>query len=354
MRHLKNHFLFIFLIIQFFSCNTDTKEERIDVPSGAALEKINLSDDLEIHKIIALETTDSVLLGSSPYKVYEHRKRIFVFDPSVGKGLYIFDFDGNFLNKITNNAGEGDYLLYQSQDFVIIPEENQLGIFDLKTQRLLFFDLNNYSYSHSIDLPRPTNNLEFFNGSYYLNPSKRTDSENGYFIEQWNKDLTELNGSFFPYHENSNGNFRLSHKMTHNEESLSFWEPFNDTIYFYNTSRQPKKWVVNFPSKIPSDLYKKPLAEKLQFVQSIKSGYIFINNVVYTPRVTMFNFISENGPINLVYQKGSAKISKKIQIDELLVDNIIGYANANLLFTYIPDKSDYSNPKLVLLKLKGT
>jgi hypothetical protein len=344
------------LLLSFItiSCQTDYSKNQFIVPENPPREIINLSQDLGDYKIIHLSTSDSVLLGSAPYKVYTNKDKIYVFDPGVGKGLFIFDENGKFIKKIINNGGEGVYSLYQAQDFVILPDENRLGIFDLKSQSLLFFDLNQFNYLNTIGLPRPITNLEYFKDSFYLTPSKRSDSEDDFFIEKWNKDLTELQATFFPYKENSNGNFRLSHKINHNEELLSFWEPFNDTIYTYDASKnRSDKILVNFPSKLPPELYKKTLAEKLQFVQSMNSGFVFVNNVIHTQKITVFNFISENGPINFVKRKGEIITAKKIQIDDLLLENIVGYASSKQLFTFVIDPTDWSNPKLVLINIEN-
>jgi len=104
--------LFLFIAFAFASGSAQTKKDdliRIKIDAGQFKSSGNVSDYLEVVKLIPLETTKECLIGDID-KVVQYRNNIYVFDSKTYKLLW-FDSSGKFLGQIGQRGkGPGEYI----------------------------------------------------------------------------------------------------------------------------------------------------------------------------------------------------------------------------------------------------
>ncbi|MBR4402695.1 MAG: 6-bladed beta-propeller, partial [Flavobacteriales bacterium] len=107
----KTPFILIVLSI-LISCGNIDKNVKHDVPHihidvDSTEHYMNLAEflDTSFYRVIPLETTPECLVGNEIQKIFYRNGRIYVWEEQ-SKGVFMFDENGNYLNKI-QTPGEG-------------------------------------------------------------------------------------------------------------------------------------------------------------------------------------------------------------------------------------------------------
>ncbi|MCX6227062.1 MAG: 6-bladed beta-propeller, partial [Bacteroidia bacterium] len=110
---------FLFIAFTFTGGSAQTKKEdliRIKIDAGQFKSSGNVSDYLEVVKLIPLETTKECLIGEID-KVVQFRNNIYVVDSRTYNLLW-FDSSGKFLGQIGQRGkGPGEYI--EMHDFLV-------------------------------------------------------------------------------------------------------------------------------------------------------------------------------------------------------------------------------------------
>ena len=371
----KSLFLFVFCLL-ISACKTQIREKEADeiryfikTDFEAALDFYDTESLFSSNKLIRLETKEESLLGVV-CKVILYQERLYIFSKNPEK-LLVFDIYGKFLFKIGRfGNGPGEFALLS--DFSIDKDKNELLILDMKNNRIFRYDMGG-NYLGWVGLPFSVVAFEYIRKYYWLHPSKNADRESGSYWHLW--DGKNIHGKFFDYANNRNGNLDQMHKISVYKENLTFWEPFNDTIYHINqnakdTSQRNSvafgyKSYVNFGTeKLDEKVWKMNLAGKFDYLGKVKNKCTWINNVIATKSIIYFTFVSPKGHLNAFYDKQSnhTVVSKKLKIQGgKIVKDLYGIANEVYAYSIIKqedkvqniiDLNEEDNPAILLHKIK--
>ncbi|MBQ5814761.1 MAG: 6-bladed beta-propeller [Flavobacteriales bacterium] len=140
----KTPFILIVLSILIGCGNIDKKAHHdvphiyIDVDSTEHYMDLTEFLDTSFYRVIPLETTPECLVGNEIQKVFYRNGRIYVWEEQ-SKGVFMFDENGNYLNKIqTPGEGPQDYIAIHN---VCITDE-YIYIRDVYGHKVLYYDLD--------------------------------------------------------------------------------------------------------------------------------------------------------------------------------------------------------------------
>ncbi|MFA6127861.1 MAG: 6-bladed beta-propeller [Bacteroidales bacterium] len=240
---MKIFWLFSFLFIVFATAdasaiNKNEKEGiiRINIKTDNFKSSANLSDFLEIDKLIPLETTKDCLIKAIK-KVIQYRDNIYAFDLEQMK-LFWFNSKGKFLGSIGQRGkGPGEYI--EMHDF-LIDTKNEL-IYLLDFRKIHIFSLKgkwirSANTEFMAEAFGQSENDEFV--FYGAGMDKRI------FISDSN--FKPIN-SFFPY----SLAYRLApfYPLSNYEKQILFHIPTFDTIYSLKDGKPEPLFYLDFNGK---------------------------------------------------------------------------------------------------------
>ena len=350
---LKKSVYYLIILLLAASCNSAVDSTEVRVGEAEETETISLDDYFSVDQVIQLETTDDVLLSHMPTKVRLFEDKLYVFDKRNRKDLFIFNLNGKLIKHI--NFVNADTARFKNVvDLDIIESSKSLAILDLGSRKVYFYDLDVTTLKSEKTIPEGYINMNYANGNLVFLPGRNSEKESGYFFEIWDANLKNKKGEFFPFHESTNGNFSLSHKFLNFGNRLSFWEPFNDTIYTYDFNKDlAEKLPVKFPNPLPSDLYEKELIDKINYVQNTETESLFINNAYNSSDFRFFNYISAtDGALNFFESKDKSFRGKSYQLGGYTFETILDSVNEDIFYSILNMDDDSQNPQLILFSVK--
>ena len=128
-------FLILYGIFKISSCKTTNKE--IETLSFN-LNQPDPSLNVKINSIIRLETLDNALIGEVT-KIIFYDDKFYILDRMIGKSLFVFDKNGNFLSKAKRGRGPGECL--DPWDFIIDPVNQTISLWDQASYQMIKYDL---------------------------------------------------------------------------------------------------------------------------------------------------------------------------------------------------------------------
>lgn len=371
----KSLFMFVFCLL-ISACKTQITEKEVDKiryfirpDFEAALDFYDTESLFSSNKLIGLETKEESLLGVI-CKVMLYQERLYIFSKNPEK-LLVFDISGKFLFKIGRfGNGPGEFALLS--DFSIDKGNDELLILDMKKDQIFRYDMQG-NYLGRVGLPFSVVLFEHIQKYYWLHPSKNSDRESGSYWHLW--DGENIHDKFFNYSNNRNGNLDQMHKNSVYKGNLTFWEPFNDTIYHINQNAKDssqrtskafgyKSYVDFGTEKLDKKIWKMNLASKFDYLGKVKNKCTWVNNVIETEDIIYFTFVSPKGPLNAFYDKQSnhTVLSKKLKLQGgKIVKDLYGIANEEYAYSIIRqedktqniiDLNEEDNPAILLYKIK--
>ena len=146
---------FILIVLSILiGCGDIDKNVKHDVPHiyidvDSTEHYMDLAEflDTSFYRVIPLETTPECLVGNEIKKVFYRNGRIYVWEEQ-SKGVFMFDEEGNYLNKIqTPGEGPNDYIYIRN----VSMSDSHICIFDTFGKKILYYDLDcNFIKSVSI------------------------------------------------------------------------------------------------------------------------------------------------------------------------------------------------------------
>ena len=140
----KTPFILIVLSILIGCGNIDKKTHHdvphiyIDVDSTEHYMDLAEFLDTSFYRVIPLETTPECLVGNEIKKIFYRNGRIYVWEEQ-SKGVFMFNENGNYLNKIqTPGEGPNDYIYIENVSIT----DSLICIFDSYGQKVLYYDLD--------------------------------------------------------------------------------------------------------------------------------------------------------------------------------------------------------------------
>lgn len=329
---------------------------------GDVMPDLEVTDYFSLDRIINLESTDNSLLNNHLDKVVLYREKLYVLDSHIGKGLYVFDMDGKFINRIVEEK-DGPLQMTMIKDFVIDPVNEEIQLLDMVVQKIFRFSLDG-RYISDFKTPVDTYRFELIGDKHVFHPVKNSDSEDGFYLHLTSSADSSVRG-FFPYLGNRNGQFTMSNRISVFKDRINLWEPFNDTIYQLHSSGESFKYFVDFGgSGIGKDIWNMSLSDKITFVESLKGDRsLLIGNVVTTDKFLYFNYISAVGYNNVLYDysTGRKKVFHQFDARGKSFNKLFSLASDDYLYAVFNEgDSDQDvvkvepgdNPAVVLFKLR--
>jgi len=161
--------------------------------------KIYLSDVFKHVKTIILETNKDVLLGKvNSIQVYEDK--IFILDKIVSKGLYLFNKNGKFIQRI-GNIGEGPGEYVRPNDFTIDKKNKLIYVLDSYTQNILKYDLLTGKYVSDIRLKDhsiSSHNIQCVGDKLYVDAFNKSKNGDTFLIQEINLSTGEIAKKWLP------------------------------------------------------------------------------------------------------------------------------------------------------------
>lgn len=165
------------------------------------------------------------------------------------------------------------------------------------------------------------------------------------------------------------------HKISVYKGDLTFWEPFNDTIYHINQNAKDtsqrnsvafgyKSYVDFGTGKLDEKVWKMNLTGKFDYLGKVKNKCTWVNNVIATENIIYFTFVSPKGSLNAFYYKQSnhTVVSKKLKLQGgKIVKDLYGIVNEEYAYSIIKqedeiqnivDLGEEDNPAILLHKIK--
>ena len=290
----------------------------------------DMSDYLEIAKIVPLETTKKSLLDRI-YQVHVNNEGILVWDRSINK-LLMFDTAGNFKTQI-GSEGRGPKEYISIWDISVRNSHDTIGIYDSKGHKILFFNNKNEfygdfkvsSYFQSFDIWKD-NQVVFFNRETSLFP-KGTKISN---FCAYSFDGNLLHEDIFYNHEEMTQTDFLRKNNLHQLEDgcLTLQRYLNDTVFKYNGKYLQPRLLFNFsehslPVNIKEELLSKSNRNFSQLSSLLRSTKYFYNiHSVWFENDRHFFTRRERGK-PAVYYILADKISDKVVMFDFVRQNMI-------------------------------
>ncbi len=230
--------LIAFSLLNFSAINKNEKDELkiININVSNFKNSANLSDFLEVVKLIPLETSKESLIGEIN-NVVQFRENIYVFDLLSQKLLW-FNSDGKFLGQIGQRGkGPGEYIEMHDfqvdtlKELIYLSDFRKIHIFSLKGK---WIKSVNTEFMASA-LCQSANNEFIFYGGGREDRIFRTDS-----------DFKVIN-SFFPY----STAYRMTprYPLFNYEGKTAFHLPTCDTIYAIKDGKPKPLFYFDFNGK---------------------------------------------------------------------------------------------------------
>ena len=126
-----------------------SRVNKISVDLDKKNDEVDLKKVIDSVSFIRLEMSQNSIIGHID-KVYFDDGKIFVVDRTSAKAIFIFDDQGNFINKIAA-VGKAPNEFLEIQDVAIDKENKRIVLLDLAGRRCIFFNYNgDYSFGRQM------------------------------------------------------------------------------------------------------------------------------------------------------------------------------------------------------------
>jgi hypothetical protein len=311
----KYYIILLYLIGTFISCKNGNQKVVSDTKiDGTAPKKIEvvangsfLIDSL-LHSptFIRLETNSNCLIGNID-KLICADSLFFVVDKRIAKAVFVFDWNGRFVNKIaTRGRGPGEFT--EIWDVNVDTKAKTIALLDEKIRKI-----NYYSYDcHYLDYKRIPfiffgfQNIDDNTIAYYTNraPNGRMPAinDNLFVIAQKNN---KVKSKAFPLTENEKNNtfnFETFNAPLWKFGQRVYFNPrFSDTIYRVFPDSLKAEFVVKMDKTIPVDSWAEMDDRNFRLA---KKKYNYLNgDFLDTEKLTYINMSTPTGRVHAFYSK---------------------------------------------------
>ena len=351
----KNEITVILFILVFASCShkknddysingTFTKVYPVDPKESKIVYLSSIFDSISYQ---TFQLSDSTVIGSID-KIEIHNFRYYFWD-KIGRKIWCYDLDGNFIFKLDKRGqGPGEYL--GISDFNIDKERQQLLILDQNSKKILCYDLNgNHIKNFAIDVSAVQFAIVENGWLLYSRGGPdflRDKIKYGYNLLMYDFDGNLLE-QYCPYNDITDRSFGLKNFSTFNQQ-IFFRYAINDTIYQFDYSGYLKNKILFDFGK-----YRMPLKSINDFQEmseySRRSNYTRVYESFHTSKFMFISYSFEKRLHFLLFDKESENIINGSFLEND-IDNI-SFANPIPIFAwqnqliYVKEASDIVEQK---------
>lgn len=299
---------------------------RIDLTQPRIIERISVSELIEVHQLIPLDTAQAI--GSIEKLLLLPEGGILVFDKSVHNMLSLFDRQGKFLTRV-GSAGEGPGEYIHLSDVQYNPYNHSIDAWDESGQKMLQYQMDGTLLRElPLDIfashfaPLSSKDYLFYKGSGLADPELNTRFIT---VDISTRKVKSKDFPIQPFQENLH--FEPSAILRYNRYSKGYFfnENHENTLYQFTPSRIEKRAFVDFGDKAlrASDIDFKRLDAVGYFQLLIKPGtYTSIQKPIETSKLFLFQFAQEKKMLTCIYDKGH----KKAHLVEKFNDDVFGHS----------------------------
>ena len=290
---MKNKIKLLVLIFSF-SCDPSNVVENGEVETIPFQIKdmvdVNLSDVVDVNKIIQLEINEEALIGKID-KLIQNGDRIYILDRQIAKSVFCFKNTGEFLFKINNFLDNEDFpdMDFAFKDFIIDKESGMLEIFDAKNSQILIFNLEGL-YQSKIDVPFSVIQFEKTSGNYLFFRGNSYSKDSVFDFE-----MIYLENDFYPIRNLRNQRREIPEA---GESMVSLYPPkvfskfaqkvryndyFTDTIFTIKGGEIANAIYLDMGSQSPQSTWKTKTNDEIfnHFINRDLRGYIMSKYIVF-------------------------------------------------------------------------
>lgn len=225
MRRILSMTLYFSLSLSI-SCNHLSKSAFADYSNVTQIEYdkdsenvIGIDQIIDSCKFVRLKTDKTYLIGKID-QVLLCDSFIIVIDKHIAQSIFVFDYDGNFINRISRlGNGPGEYLII---NHVAINDRKEVCILDNAKERITIFDIKGKMLDAK-HLPFRGKSVEYLGNDNLLFRVENCYAETGYKeIEKSCFVLTDIKG-----------NIKYTFGDDHSYRNPSY-QSYSDNIYKYN------------------------------------------------------------------------------------------------------------------------
>ncbi|MDR1372187.1 MAG: 6-bladed beta-propeller [Dysgonamonadaceae bacterium] len=256
------YFCVTYLCLFLISCNKQpnlySSDYDVDIirSQNKEFEPLQELSIFENIKIIPLETTNDNLIGNiKEIKI----KDSLIFISDANENLFVFNTEGQFLNKI-GSIGDGPEEYSALGTFFIDEVNNQIIIMNQIKFTFITYGFDG-QYKFKTTIPKDAINMpntafiienNYLLANYFLTPKnniayKLLSLKNAGILQEKNYNSITVSDHLFAFSR---------HPVTSTEKGADFIMPLCDTIFnCYNKEFKPKYKIEHFQSMAPSDKY---------------------------------------------------------------------------------------------------
>lgn len=339
----------IFLIFIIISCKNSSNNFTVDKKTIKIDSWINDPNFVEKSLIkninyIFLETSDDCLIGSIDKILYSNDK-IFIFDKSISKALFVFSLKGKFLFKI-QNIGRGPGEFVEPYDFDIDRNINEkVHIYDNFTQKIITYQIPELKFEEN-KVKFRFENFSFIDKNQFLFHSVLNPKKNRTLLGVYNLKKNQENEILAA--RNLKDDFEIIRYSTHslyNSNQVMYFHPrfSNYVLKIYPDLTMSKKVLIN-NELIPDEEYISKLKEDRNIAHQNEK---YINGIIniYESDKFLFMTVVQNVYKNILISKSSGNRKCFMMFDN---KRFFGYQTLYGLvedqFISIIDPSNFETP----------
>lgn len=280
------------------SLNALEKFEIINVPEDVFEKKIDLSSFISNIEFLALETTESCLIGKIN-KILSDTTFYIIHDKD-NNTIYRFDKLGNFINQI-GSVGDGPAAFKEAYDVSLNTFRHEISVLDLRSRKILIF---NYEGEYIETKPIKflfTQHEYLNNGSTVFNIYKSTNSPDisGYKLIVLNKSDSLLSKSL-PYKDNPSNTYTTINPLRIFSGKIYFNDPFKNRIFGVNENGTYPVFKFDFgKNSYGSDVYNESLSDQ-EIRQLVKENVFFSGEFIISDSILIFGVFG-NDKAGVIY-----------------------------------------------------
>ena len=280
----------LLISICIFSCSKidDRQSSNINVNPGK-YDYANVLDVFDIKGIIKLQKVSDSHIGEAT-KVVIHNGFIYVLDFRLAKSLFIFNRDGDFIDKIQGIQHLDPFEPFQISDFTINRETGDIALADNIQKRVFIYNKNGKIQKHIYKLKTSPNKIIWSDNSrYFFKTNSEVHTEVPLFFGiDFRKDSIVEFPILFPQHQIDGVPYAEKYCFSRFEDNALIYNYKTDTVYCFNDALIPR-FIINYGKYSPP----------LEFWNHLEKGRSYIHKLGQSQFAYRKDFILENNDMIL-------------------------------------------------------
>ena len=276
---------------------------RVDLNPFLGEQRFDFGSLVEEIKIVPLETSTVESLVANIYKIVVTDAHIYIMDTFRGKGLIIFDREGNFVRRLSHGQGPGE--LFRLFHFAYDFENNELVLYQ---DRFLMYYTPDGQFIRQRELPFAFYNFLVTPNGYIFKALDRQGNNHLGHLENYRLFVTDKDfkmvsmGMYYPPQGRTLGWYDYLYK---NSGNIAITQAFSDTIYQFvsETNTLRARYLLDFSSrKLPARHLHYNSFEQFQRVITRNNYYFFNGRYLETETHNVFFLDNFNRGRTIVYR----------------------------------------------------